>query len=416
MHFKSLCGFILEEFSRNLKQLVLELLLLVSSFMLIRLVSFYGDGVSYNKDCIEEIIEGDSSETGELFLETSFTSPLTEYRDIMDEIRDLPEVISIGEQTISGFEASGFEPLIDIQQQHRNYGIAYGEDQINSLEALFISDTLLNLCDLKTTEKIEGNGQSECEFYLGSNFSDIPVGTVFTKKLGKETFTYQVVGILEKNSYWINPDIYTETEAGSLDSKICLDNLVVAVNKKTVDSSGWTVLLDEGASWENFTAEIMKLETKYDVHFSITKLESTLYDKSLSSEETTKYTKQFLPVLVFTVIVIILCIQITNMLKRKKEYGILFSNGVSIHEIRMIWMFVFLCKILVSFIITIGLFTGLLYTSGTTPQFLEQEFIVFYHYTIWKILDLLVVLYIIISIIPIAIISRMQPAQLVKSE
>lgn len=417
MHIKSLSGFVLEEFSRNLKQLMLEFILLVSSFMLVGLVSFYGDGITYSKDSVEEIINGDISQTGELFIEIPLWSPLMkESRGVMDEINALKGVKAIGEQSVAGFEASGFEQLIEIQQQYRNYGISYGEEYTNSLEALFISDTLLDLCDLKTVEKIEGSGKADYEFYLGSNFSDIPVGTVFTKKLGEETYTYEVVGILEKNSYWIDPDIYTETEAGNINAKICLDNLVVSANKKTVSATGWTVLLEDGASWEDLTKEIMKLEDKYDVNFRITKLESTLYDKNLSSKETTEYTRQFLPVLVFSVIIIILCIQITNMLKRKKEYGILFSNGVSVFEICKIWMLAFLCKIAISLVFAITLFTGLVYVSGITSQLLEQGFIVFQHYTVWKIVALSVVLYLIISIIPITILSKMKPAQMVKGE
>ncbi|MDE7422141.1 MAG: hypothetical protein K2N51_00330 [Lachnospiraceae bacterium] len=417
MHIKSLSGFVLEEFSRNLKQLMLEFILLVSSFMLIGLVSFYGDGITYSKDSVEEIINGDISQTGELFIEIPLWNPLMkESRGVMDEINDLEGVKAIGEQIIAGFEASGFEQLIEIQQQHRNYGISYGEEYTNSLEALFISDTLMDLCDLKTVERIEGSGNTECEFYLGSNFSDIPVGTVFTKKLGEETYTYEVVGILEKNSYWIDPDIYTETEAGNINAKICLDNLIVSVDKKTVSATGWTVLLEDGASWEELTTEIMKLEDKYDVNFRITKLESTLYDKNLSSKETTEYTRQFFPVLVFSVIIIILCIQITNMLKRKKEYGILFSNGVSVFEICKIWMMAFFCKIVISLVFAIALFTGLVYVSGITPQLLEQGFIVFQHYTVWKIVTLSVALYLIISIIPVIILSKMKPAQMVKGE
>lgn len=415
MHIKSLLGFVLEEFSRNLKQLILEIILLVSSFMLIGLVSFYGDGITYSKDSVEEIINGDISQTGELFIEIPLWNPLMkESRGVMDEINDLEGVKAIGEQSVAGFEASGFEQLIEIQQQYRNYGISYGEEYIDSLEALFISDTLLDLCDLKTVERIEGSGKADYEFYLGSNFADIPMGTVLTKKLGEETYTYEVVGILEKNSYWIDPEIYTETEAGNITAKICLDNLVVSANKKTAGATGWTVLLEDGASWEELTTEIMKLEDKYNVNFRITKLESTLYDKNLSSKETTEYTRQFFPVLVFSVIIIILCIQITNMLKRKKEYGILFSNGVSVYEICKIWMLAFLCKIAISLVFAIALFTGLVYVSGITPQLLEQGFIVFQHYTVWKITALSVVLYLVISVIPIIIISKMKPAQMVK--
>lgn len=417
MHIKSLLGFVLEEFSRNLKQLMLELILLVSSFMLIGLVSFYGDGITYSKDSVEEIINGDISQTGELFIEIPLWNPLMkESRGVMDEINNLEEVKAIGEQIVEGFEASGFEQLIEIQQQHRNYGISYGEEYTNSLEALFISDTLMGLCELKTVERIEGSGKVDYEFYLGSNFSDTPVGTVFTKKLGEETYTYEVVGILEKNSYWIDPDVYTETEAGNINAKICLDNLVVSVDKKTVGATGWTVLLEDGASWEDLTKEIMKLEDKYDVNFRITKLESTLYDKNLSSKEITEYTRQFFPVLVFSVIIIILCMQITNMLKRKKEYGILFSNGVSVFEICKVWMLAFLCKIVISLVFAIAIFTGLVYMSGITPQLLEQGFIVFQHYTVWKMAALSVVLYLIISIIPITIFSKMKPAQMVKGE
>lgn len=416
MHIKSLSGFVLEEFSRNLKQLMLEFILLVSSFMLIGLVSFYGDGITYSKDSVEEIINGDISQTGELFIEIPLWNPLMkESRGVMDEINDLEGVKAIGEQGISAFEPSGLEQLIEIQQ-HKKNDTLYGEKQENSLEALLISDTLLDLCDLKAVERIEGSGNAECEFYLGSNFSDIPVGTVFTKKLGEETYTYEVVGILEKNSYWIDPDIYTETEAGNINAKICLDNLVVSVDKKTVGATGWTVLLEDGASWEDLTKEIMKLEDKYDVNFRITKLESTLYDKNLSSKEITEYTRQFFPVLVFSVIIIILCIQITNMLKRKKEYGILFSNGVSVFEICKIWMLAFLCKIAISLVFAIALFTSLVYVSGITPQLLEQGFIVFQHYTVWKIVALSIVLYLVISIIPITILSKMKPAQMVKGE
>lgn len=384
--------------------------------MLIGLVSFYGDGITYSKDSVEEIINGDISQTGELFIEIPLWNPLMkESRGVMDEINDLEGVKAIGEQGISAFEPSGLEQLIEIQQ-HKKNDTLYGEKQENSLEALLISDTLLDLCDLKAVERIEGSGNAECEFYLGSNFSDIPVGTVFTKKLGEETYTYEVVGILEKNSYWIDPDIYTETEAGNINAKICLDNLVVSVDKKTVGATGWTVLLEDGASWEDLTKEIMKLEDKYDVNFRITKLESTLYDKNLSSKEITEYTRQFFPVLVFSVIIIILCIQITNMLKRKKEYGILFSNGVSVFEICKIWMLAFLCKIAISLVFAIALFTSLVYVSGITPQLLEQGFIVFQHYTVWKIVALSIVLYLVISIIPITILSKMKPAQMVKGE
>lgn len=79
-------------------------------------------------------------------------------------------------------------------------------------------------------------------------------------------------------------------------------------------------------------------------------------------------------------------------------------------------MLAFLCKIAISLVFAITLFTGLVYVSGITSQLLEQGFIVFQHYTVWKIVALSVVLYLIISIIPITILSKMKPAQMVKGE
>lgn len=412
MNWKHILHFVIEEYSKNLKLILFDLIMLCSSFLLLLYVSLTSDGISYSKQLVSKQLNGDIHKTGELILNYYISEqPLNDYRYLLDEIADLEEVKAIGDQLTGGILGKdGLEELCAIQQQYTT------DNKSDGLRVFSLSDTLLDLCKVKIEESITGKGTADYELILGSNFSNIPLGRIYTKTIDDDTRTYEVVGRLAENSYWLDPDIYYVIDTADLDANICLDNLVLLIDKTGVSSTEWTFLLEYDASLDTFKQKIRDIEAKYNVSFEITTLETVLSERTQADQQYTKYMRRFFPVLVFSVIVMTLCIQITEILKRKRQFGVYFSCGISIREIRKIWMLTYFVKILISYCLACFFCIYIIKNSQLTDEMLKQEMAVFSHYTAPKMGLLAILLYLLIIIVPANMISKMKPAELIKSE
>lgn len=409
MNWKQILHFVIEEYSKNLKLILFDLIMLCSSFLLLCYVSLTGDGISYSKQFVSKHLNGDIHKTGELILNQYTSGPINPY--VFDEIADFKEVKAIGEQSAGWtLGKDGLEELCAIQQQYTT------DEKSDSLRVFTLSDTLLDLCKVRIEESITGKGTADYELILGSNFSNIPLGTIYTKTIDDDTLTYEVVGRLAENSYWLDPDIYYVIDTPEIDANICLDNLVLLIDKTGVGSTGWTFLLEDDASLDTFKQKIRDIEAKYNVRFEITALETVLSERMQADQQYNKYMRHFFPVLVFSVIVMTLCIQITEILKRKRQFGVYFSCGISIGEIRKIWMLTYFVKILISYCLACFFCIYIIKHSQLTGEMIKQEMTVFSHYTAPKMGLLAILLYLLIMIVPANMISKMKPAELIKSE
>ena len=412
MNWKHILHFVIEEYSKNLKLIFFDLIMLCSSFLLLCYVSLTGDGITYSKQSVSKHLNGEIDKTGELLFNYYISEqPLKDYQYILEEIADLKEVKAIGEQSAGWtLYKDGLEELCAIQQQYTT------DDKSDGLRVFTLSDTLLDLCKVKIEESITGKGTADYELILGSNFSNIPLGTMYTQTKGNGTCTYEVVGRLAENSYWLDPDIYYVIDTTTIDAYICLNNLVLLIDKTGVGSTRWTFLLEDDASLDTFKQKIRDIEAKYNVSFEITTLETILSERTQADQQYTKYMRRFFPVLVFSVIVMTLCIQITEILKRKRQFGVYFSCGISIGEIRKIWMLTYFVKLLISYCLACFFCIYIIKHSQLTGEMIKQEMTVFSHYTAPKMGLLAIFLYLLIMIVPAHMISKMKPAELIKSE
>ena len=300
-----------EHTSHHIGRYLIYTLIIFICLFLITIAIFAGNISEYSKKTCNAVLSKGIADTGVISLKNDIQYPTFAY---IDELNRLDCIDAAGSSAV--YELSGNEFS----------NIASGK----SLSCLFVTEGAQGLCGLELQNgRFKCSGKDITYLYLGSDYAGrIKKGTVIKTKTAK----YVVSGFLKKNSLWVNPDITNGFTSAQLDYRISLDDKAVALTD-SAPTSGIIFSLSDGCNMDDALSQIKKVSQKYGLTVSAQSVEA-LYD--ISSYDTARllsYLKRIMTVVIFSSMVMIICMQLISVITEKKRTGILYANGFSSGDI-----------------------------------------------------------------------------------
>jgi len=112
--------------------------------------------------------------------------------------------------------------MLEIQNSH----VLEFEDDGSSIQMVVMNSELFDMekIDLIEGEKSTENQSGRYQVFLGYNFREVPIGTVFKD----EYFECEVAGIMEKGTYVTDPHLISWNLGGlTLAYKVNMDNMIL---------------------------------------------------------------------------------------------------------------------------------------------------------------------------------------------
>ncbi|PWJ09644.1 FtsX-like permease family protein [Ruminococcus flavefaciens] len=335
--------FAVDSIINHMRQSLITILLLIISLILIIFSTMIQAGHDYAYRSVDELLCKGADNTAVLRMDDN--NP-----DFMNELSKQQEISAIGCSTTFGIDP--FPELYEIQKN-------YKENTQGYLEVIEINKTASTLCDIKlaegTTPESQDyslrNGKMVEYMYLGSYFSDIPIGTEYETKYT----TFIVAGILDSSQRWINDTLLYGFDLNAMDYTIDCKSCILSFYDGAPSSSDMWICASENYSIDQVIDVVYELADKYNTEVRYTTLR-TSYERSAQDWIILNSILSKLIVIVcFSCVLMLLCYQIYRLLIMKREMGIMLSVGFSISEISKSLILSNIILSLVSFLITIPL-------------------------------------------------------------
>lgn len=203
---------------------------------------------------------------------------------------------------------------------------------------------------------------------LGSNFKDIPLGTVIKTRSGDE---YTVEGIVSKNQEIIDSHSILSNLGGlDFDYTIPLDNMILLIDPDTqgraIDSDAVFISFAEGISYEEGKETIESIFASYGTEIKMGKLSDRIDEVMSRTDWILNRFNASSVIFLFLSITTILCIQMMAFFTRKEEVGIWISNGLESKDVFRILFLENIIKILISYIFSLGIYIFVLKINNIT--------------------------------------------------
>ena len=173
--------------------------------------------------------------------------------------------------------------------------------------------------------------------------------------------------------------------------------------------------ISDDAQYLDVVSEIKKISMKYDADIRCGNFED-VFDRiyEIDREENENYIKLAI-VVMFSVIMIQLCMQSTNILKSTQKYGIYFANGFTKKDLYLMVVIENILRLLISLLITSVLTIMYLnHSFSMMPDLLAR---IFYEIKTFVVADTLAISVLVVAagtLLPMGIIAKMKPAMLIK--
>jgi ABC-type antimicrobial peptide transport system permease subunit len=248
----------------------------------------------------------------------------------------------------------------------------------------------------------------------------IPVGTVLSSykrikvnnRFQKEKIKFKVIGILKKDSKWLE-DINIEV----MNSVIDLDNKFVAIQPyNSEDNMGRCLCTLKGDNAKKiFNKDVMKSARDNKL---LVKANTVKEEVSNTIKSDIKELKVYIVFAVFIILVSILAISsisTVSLLLRKRDYGIMYANGMSMQDVRKIVITENIVKILVSFILSqlYILYDLFMNYSGRNEIGLSNLLYIQSKVTVYQMIGIASIVLIISVIVPLYMINRLKITEMI---
>ncbi|MCM1237182.1 MAG: FtsX-like permease family protein [Ruminococcus flavefaciens] len=345
----------------------------------------------------------------------------------MEEACELEEIRAFGAYSCFGNEGLVSEGDTDYGERLMEIHNA-GEKEFVDRNSPDIQEVLMNreLFEMENIHLAEGNppgaGKSDtARMYLGHNFREIPIGTVFVQD-DDHSVEYVVEGIMEKGSRITDPEFLTTDQYGlTLSYDLKLDNAVLVLMP---EGELYTVrnlfCADDGYTYEEAVDAMKRLGNK--MGFSIkTGTVSARMDTVFADNDVIRGSINGI-VSISCILLFMLCVtvQLLNVYTKRKELGVWLANGVSRRGmLGILWLENF-----------IKAAAGIA-AAGAATRFLLQELCKLFHpmeygaalretvplmygMPLFGLFGAALLLACAVSAIPVAVAGRKQTAELVK--
>ncbi|MGN0375236.1 MAG: FtsX-like permease family protein, partial [Butyrivibrio sp.] len=210
-----------------------------------------------------------------------------------------------------------------------------------ALETICMNSYAMPICDLNLkegtpVEDLDLTDENVMYLYLGSAYSDIPVGTI---DYGDD-YTAIVAGIMEGNQRWIKDTLLDGYYTSGLDYSMDCKYAVISVNNKRINSDTFFLCAKDGYTLNQAIAAAKEEAADSGIELYYEALEKRVEKAEKDSSLLISYITKLLVIIVSSTLLMLITIQLAIIISELKNYGIMYSVGFSGREVsRML-----LCK------------------------------------------------------------------------
>lgn len=407
MKIRNIFVLVFRQTIRQFFMFCLSCLLCTAAFGLVGYILFFEGSSTYGERQVKKILNSKLENVGVIFLEGDDWPE--EGNQLIQSLQKLKEIESVGYSDIVGYNVEGLEEIYEIQQKNPT---RYKYDDSICVEGIEVSRTLLNFCniDCSLTEPEDG---VNFLLYLGSNFKEIPVGKVYTAE-GSD-WKYQVAGILKKDTSWVANELYSVSDAIHLSFTTSLNNLVLVVPMDETECpvGAFYYATDKTADAESIQQTVLEIARQKNITINISTLKSILQEKASVNNQMTEYMRKFLWMVCITTVIIMACIQVSRLVSESRQYGIFYAAGLTNKDVVAMFLIENVVKLGIGFLFAIGVLQ--LYLDSTFRDswyWMKLSHTIFQSVTLPGMFLFSVILFSVISIVPLIVVRRAKPVTL----
>lgn len=314
MHFKFALNLMSEKISRTLISIILAIL----GILVIVFTAIQGIGTEYAYMELDKLLASGFDKTARIRV-----SELN--ADFLSELAVQPEIKAVGE--IANYDVYNLRELAVIQNSH-------SAKTDNSLELITVSVGALDLCKLELQKgNFELNFPDEKNeyLYLGAGFEHISIGTAYKT----ENTNYIVAGIFQKGQRFIDSKLSIGFDQNRSDYTFNCDYSVISVVPFPFTNGFWLSAAD-GHALTGALNKAFEIADKHNVEIQYRTL-SKSYEDAMSYVLAVKNIfSKLMPVVCISCVVMILCMQMSDIFSGLRNFGIMYSQGFSQNDIEKI--------------------------------------------------------------------------------
>ena len=280
--------------------------------------------------------------------------------DYISDIYNAPEIDSVGTWDYAGFgylatvdgEADYWIEIMEIQNSH----IREFDENSNYVDTVYMLSQAFCINDLElyrgSAEQVGIN--DGWLMYLGYNFKDIPIGTVFVNE--PYGISYTVGGIFQKDTSIVDEQILWNLRNLKLSCSNAMDNMVLVVPPCSVNyhSVDYFFKCADGYTYEEAANKIKSISEKYGIQTETGTLQNRV-DTVLAEADWLLNAFTELSILLFlSAFIMLLTTQLLTILFRKDELGVWLISGINRKKIFKILLGENIIKMLISSLISLG--------------------------------------------------------------
>lgn len=325
--------------SESLGRTILSMILAVMGILVIVFTAIIGTGTEYARNNADKLLTSGFEKTGIVRMEELDMG-------FINELGQQPEIGALG--CFVTYTVNLPELAADINAVS---GVSESGGSGNSqLDMDTVYYDTLNLFKMELQ-----SGKFETEFpddhtyylYLGADYIGIPVGTVYRTA----TSTYTVAGIFKKSQRFISSELTIGFDQNHADYTFNCDSSIISACPYMFSSSFWL-----GAA-ENYTfpqavGKAFEVAEKHGVEISYRTLRRSYEDAMINVLTMKNIFGKLMPVVCIACVVMILCMQISDIYSSLRGFGIMYSQGFSQKDLEKIMIWKNAVIFLISFIIS----------------------------------------------------------------
>ena len=288
-----------------------------------------------------------------------FNEHISEY---ISDLYNAPEIDGIGTWTYGGFgykatvggEADYWNEILEIQNSH----VREFDESPDEVQLVYMSGQAFHINHL---ELYRGSAQKAGTntgylMYLGYNFKDIPVGTVFVDE--EYGISYVVEGILQKNTSIVDEQALLRNLGGlKLGCSIEMDNMLLVISpcSENYFSQDFFFKCSDGYTYEDAAKKIKAISKEYNIQTETGMLQDRIETVLSDVDWMLKGIDKISGLLFLTAFLMLLITQLLTVLFRKDEFGVWLISGIDRRKIIKILMGENMIKMLFSAFISFGI-------------------------------------------------------------
>ncbi len=359
MHLKMIYKYSVDRTLQKLIRYMVTVFLCFTTFVLLLVSIFAWRFVRQGRRAVDECLYGGIEQAGLIEVEVTDIEDYEMVNSFVQEVIRMEEINGIGDGGIYGRDTEGIEELWEEQERV----------QKKSDEYLWVYNTNVEAFNIYNIKLQEGKMPYEYDMnedisllYLGSDYTNIPVGRTYKVGEGKEwEYTVYIAGILEEGTNLISDEIYWDDAIVDAKYVEAMDGKILAVNTG-VSSARLTYTVNDGYTIKETENKLRSLGEKHGLKLRFGVLEDILDEKEQQHSYIFDTLRKMLIAITITAFFLLLCTQFAEMLDDMSYFGIFYANGASTRDLIAILFGENLLKVLVSYILAvIGVYFAIKY-------------------------------------------------------